>query len=106
MPFGADARGRLIYGASGIISAHLERSSIRIPEEKQVYSYSGRWRIEGGTAFHEVDFANIPARVGTTLTRTVLLRDAPHLRLETPRVVAQSGALRDVLEWVRVSGRI
>jgi hypothetical protein len=103
MPFGPEARGRLIYDASGIMSAHLERSSTRLPDATQVYSYSGRWRIEGRTAFHEVDLANIPEWIGTTLTRTVLLLDTTRLKLETPPVAARSGALRDVLEWVRGS---
>ena len=103
MPFGPAARGRLIYDASGIMSAHLERPSSRLPDAKQVYSYSGRWRIDGRTAFHEVDLANVPEWLGTTLTRTILLLDTARLHLETPPVAARSGALRDVLEWARGS---
>lgn len=105
LDFGPVARGRLIYLENGLMSAHLERASVDRPAERQVYSYSGRWRTDCKTAFHEVDFANIPEWLGTTLTRTILLDDGERLHLETPPVASRNGDVRDVLEWVRYEAR-
>ena len=105
LDFGPAARGRLIYLENGLMSAHLERASVDRPAEHQVYSYSGRWRTEGETAFHEVDFANIPEWLGTTLTRTILLDDGKRLHLETPPVASRNGDVRDILEWIRYEAR-
>ena len=99
------AKGRLIYDASGFVAAQLERESLSKPGQQQIYSYSGTWRIEDGTAHHVVDLSNIPDWIGATLTRTVLLLDATRLHLETPPVRACRGDLRDILEWVRADGR-
>ena len=106
LDFGPAARGRLIYLEIGLMSAHLERTSVGRRTERQVYSYSGRWRIEGKTAFHDVDFANIPEWLGTTLTRSILLDDGKRLHLETPPVASRNGDVRDRLERVRYDARV
>ena len=105
LDFGPAARGRLIYLENGLMSAHLERASVDRPAEHQVYSYSGRWRTEGETAFHEVEFANIPEWLGTTLTRTILHDDGKRLHLETPPVASRNGDVRNILEWIRYEAR-
>ena len=95
------ARGRLIYLANGIMSAHLER--VREGSGAvQAISYSGQWVLTGNGVAHRVDFASIPEWPGTTLTRTVLRLDADTLHLETPPEAARQGMLHDVLEWARV----
>lgn len=100
LPF-SDARGRLFYDPSGFVAAHLERASLTHAEQRQVYSYSGTWRIDRDKAHHAVDLSNVPEWIGTTLTRTVLVLETDRLHLETPPLRGRSGDLRDILQWVR-----
>ncbi len=93
-PFGEDARGQLLYTADGHMSAtlcrakraplgsRLEAAYAAAPDAKAgafdgYLAYAGRWRIEGDSVVHAVEFALTPDLVGRENRRTARLEDGP-----------------------------
>lgn len=91
-PFGADARGQLIYTADGHMSATLCRAArpmlggrlettrkasteARADAFDGYLAYAGRWHLEGDTVVHTVDFALMPDLVGHENRRRARLVD-------------------------------
>lgn len=97
-PFGADARGLLMYGADGSMSAVLSRADRRplgverletarhAPDAHRIaafdsyLSYAGRWRVEGSEVVHTVELSLVPDTVGLEQRRAFAL-DGDTLRL-------------------------
>ncbi|MEM6732031.1 MAG: lipocalin-like domain-containing protein [Myxococcota bacterium] len=96
-PYGESGRGRIVYTASGHMSAVLSRSDrpalsagsleaargAEATDKARAFddylSYSGRWRLEerGDELWvhHTVDLALVPEVVGTTLERRARFED-------------------------------
>lgn len=68
LPFGADARGLLLYTADGCISASIMAGE-RARAFDGYFSYAGRYRVIAGEVRHEVTVALNPSRVGTLQAR-------------------------------------
>ena len=116
-PFGADARGLIVYQADGWMSAVLSRAETTLgqglershhldPTTKAArfdgyLSYAGRWTVEGDEVLHHVEVALAPGVVGTVLRRRfrstatglTLLYDLP----------GRSGLHRFELTWTRAA---
>ena len=119
-PFGEDATGQLLYTASGRMSAvlsradrpgfgiaRLEQATAATAEQKadafdSYLSYAGRYRVEGETVFHDVDFSLAPDTVGHVHARRATL-DGETLTLAYD-LTSKSGVRRDyTLTWTRIS---
>lgn len=116
-PFGADARGQLVYTADGHMSATLcraeraplgeglEASYKASPEAKAhafdgYMAYAGRWRLDGDTVVHDVHFALTPELVGRQNRRSARF-EGGRLHLSY-RLTARSGIERTyTLTWRR-----
>lgn len=121
-PFGPEARGRIVYAASGFMAAVLSRgdrggaaeaaleTAARLaPEAKQAafdgyLSYSGRWRLERGAdgpeLVHALDLALLPGAVGTEQRRRLAL-DGDRLELTYHLTPASGVTRRYALRWRR-----
>lgn len=114
-PYGAGARGLLIYAPDGWMSACIMAAGRRplshpqprrAPEVERAaafdgyFSYAGRWRLAAsGTVVHEVVVALNPASVGTLQVREARLT-ARTLTLSA--IETTSGGLRTHrLSWAR-----
>jgi hypothetical protein len=103
-PFGEGARGALCYDRSGFVSAHLMRADWGAtgPATGAGHvAYAGRWEIVGNEVRHAVEFATIPAWVGTTLVREWSFAPSGELVLLTPWHQSSAGRTRDTLTWRR-----
>lgn len=117
-PFGADARGLLMYTPDGRMSAilaregrpHLDASrletSAKAPAEEKAaafdsyLSYGGRWFTEGEEVVHSVEYALTPNLVGRENRRRASL-DGDRIVLSYD-VPARSGVTRHYsLTWRR-----
>lgn len=114
-PFGSDARGVIVYGSDGWMSAvlsrteqasggGLERSHHLDPAAKAArfdgyLSYVGRWTIEGDEVLHHVEVALAPGVVGTVLRRRFELRERRLLLCYD--LTGRSGVHRFELAWTR-----
>lgn len=117
-PFGEGARGRILYGEDGFMSAILSRperpglstdgleaaaaasDGAKARSFDSYLSYGGRWRLEGGAVHHHVDLALVPDVVGTVLRRTARL-DGDALVLTYDRPTRSGATARYVLRWRR-----
>jgi hypothetical protein len=102
--FGPSVSGRLCYERGGFVSAFLMRTDWGAtgPSEGPGFmGYAGRWRIDGAEVRHDVEFASIPAWVGTTLVREWSFTPEGILVLLTPWRAAAAGRTRDRLSWRR-----
>ena len=103
-PFSADARGRIIYDAGGLMSAFL-MSPAHVSDPggpgHKFLSYSGRYALNGDVVEHAVDLASDPKFVGIILRRRVV----PHgerIVLETlPSVGREEREGKHELVWRR-----
>lgn len=103
-PLGPTPVGRLVYTASGFISAHL------MPDPAQgaavaTLGYCGRWRVEGDRVLHQVEISSRPGMTGTTQVRPMVL-DGDVLVLTSERARAGQGEDARVgvgtLRWRRI----
>ena len=94
-PFGVDAIGVLIYAEDGWMSATMSLKrrtalsaasalqadlSSRAQAMLETLSYQGRWRLEGGTVYHDVLTSLNPVLIGAVQQREALWHDgALHL---------------------------
>lgn len=107
-PMGAGAKGRLIYDASGVMSAFLmslswERGEAA-PHWSTFFSYSGPWALEGDTVTHHLDMCAIPQLIGTPLVRYVSFKTPDRMLLRTAAHTTNDGhRSHDELIWNRVS---
>lgn len=92
-PFGPGAQGLLVYSADGWMSAILSRADrpgLDVPRLEAAHratdtskarafdgylSYGGRWRIEGDTVVHTVQWALVPDIVGREQRRRFRFAD-------------------------------
>ncbi|MFN3197478.1 MAG: lipocalin-like domain-containing protein [Bradymonadia bacterium] len=115
-PFGASPQGRIVYAASGHMSAVLSRSD-RAPfsqgglergghattaQKAQAFdgylSYAGRWHLEGDEVVHMVQLALNPDAVGQHLRRHAGFED--ETLVLTYDLTARSGVTRHYrLTW-------
>ncbi len=105
--FGEGARGTLCYEAGGFVSAFLMRADWGTSGQVAgpgFIAYAGRWRVAGAEVLHEVEFASIPAWVGTTLVREWSFTPQGELVLLTPWRESAGGRTRDRLTWRRRTG--
>jgi hypothetical protein len=120
-PFGADARGQLLYARCGVMSAMLSRAD-REPlavDRLEAYaeasearkaaafdsflSYGGRWTLAGDTVTHHVQLATVPELVGRSQTRSISL--SGEVLTLSYEIEARSGVSRRyALDWRRVAG--
>ena len=104
-PLGSAPVGRLVYTASGFMSAHLMPGDGAAPVA--TLGYCGRWRVDGDRVLHEVEISSRPGMTGTTQVRPMAL-EGDRLTLTSER--ARAGAGEDVptgvgtLRWRRIDG--
>jgi hypothetical protein len=95
-PMGEQSRGRIIYSDSGYMCAFLmtERwaTGQRPLEDVEFLSYSGKFRVEGDTVFHEVDSASDQKFIGRILVRRMQWGADGQLTLVTEDHVSTAGA--------------
>ncbi len=117
-PMGEDARGRLMYGADGRMSATLSKASradlstprleayAKAPAEEKVgafdsfLAYVGRYTIDGTAVVHHVELASVPNIVGAKQRREATLEgDVLTLRYA---VTSSRGTRINTLRWTRL----
>jgi len=116
-PMGADARGRLMYGPDGRMSATLsaaDRAPLSVPRleaygrapasEKATafdsfLAYVGRYTVEASAVVHQVELASVPNIVGMTQRREATL-EHDHLTLRYA-VHGDRGTQHNTLRWRR-----
>jgi hypothetical protein len=114
-PLGQDAVGRLIYTADGFMSAMLATASRPraagddplgcSAEDSRAamatfHTYSGRYRFEGASVVHAVDFCLFPNMVGSEQRRFWRL-DGDRLHLTTPPLTRKGASGTAELVWER-----
>ena len=118
MPMGSDARGRLIYGADGRMSATLcaaDRPPLSVPRleaygkaplaEKAAafdayLAYVGRYTVDGESVVHHVELASVPNIVGEQQRRHAVL-EGDVLTLSYA-VHGSRGTRSNILRWRRL----
>ena len=121
LPYGAEARGQLVYAADGRVSAVLSRadraplgvagleSAAGAPPAAKAaafdtyLSYAGRWQLDGESVVHTVELALVPEAVGRDQVRRVSF-DGDHLVLTYERTARSGVERRYRLTWRRVIG--
>ena len=116
-PMGEDARGRLMYGADGRMSATLSEASrahlstprleayAKAPAAEKVeafdsfLAYVGRFTIDGTAVVHHVELASVPNIVGAQQRREATL-DQGLLTLRYA-VTSSRGTRTNTLRWTR-----
>lgn len=117
-PMGDDARGRLMYGADGRMSATLstaDRPALSVPrleaygkapaDEKAAafdsyMSYVGRFTVEDDAVLHHVELASVPNIVGVTQRRDASLHG--DVLLLQYSVTSGRGTRTHTLQWRRL----
>ena len=114
-PFGADARGYLLYTAQGVVSATL--SAVDRPPfgsddfltageaewgraSRTYLAYCGRYEVRGDTVVHHVELCSFPNWVGTDLERRLEVAGG-RLVLSTPPIVLGGVRQTSHLVWER-----
>jgi Lipocalin-like domain len=100
-PLGPDARGMIIYTATGEVSATLMRAddgSNASPTD-HCFAYAGRYVVRDGTAYHTIEITTNPALVGITSTRHIQL-DGDQLTLAGPDFAAGTERTQHIV-WRR-----
>lgn len=102
-PYGARPEGRLVYTASGFMSAHLwdpERHRPGAPDgtDAPYFSYCGDWVVEGDIVRHHVHAATHPGWTGVERLRTMRWHDEL-LELTAEGVAFAGKRGRGVLIW-------
>lgn len=115
-PFGTDARGLLIYTATGRMSVFLSQSK-RTPfaraeakagtlEEKtgafdSAFAYAGTFEVSEGRVIHRLEHCTFPNWIGSEQVRFVRF-DGDRLILETPPLPSGDGEAVSRLIWERI----
>lgn len=117
-PMGADALGRLSYGADGRMTAMLsrsDRSALSVPrleaygrapvEEKadafdSFMAYAGRYSLEDGAVVHHVELASVPNIVGAHQRREANFEGETLVLRYT--VTSSRGTRTNILRWRRL----
>jgi hypothetical protein len=114
-PLGAQAEGRLLYTAEGLVSVHgmaagrpdcgADRVAECTPEEKiavaeTYFGYTGSWECRGDSVVHRVAVSSFPNWTGRDLVRQA--------ELDGDRLVLRHGPVGEnaaevVLSWIRES---
>lgn len=114
-PFGADAKGYIIYAANGLMSASIctnaraglsQRNARSASTEQKAaafdsyFHYAGAWRLDGHDVVHDVTMALNPDMNGTQQRRHAMLDD------EVLTLSAEEGATggtirHHILRWRR-----
>lgn len=85
-PMSEQAKGRIIYDASGLMTAFLmDPAHVSEPPAQGAHrflSYSGRYELKGDVVEHAVDLASDPKFVGIVLRRRVV-QEGERIVLET-----------------------
>ncbi|MDA0207160.1 MAG: lipocalin-like domain-containing protein [Acidobacteria bacterium] len=114
-PYGESPTGHLTYTAGGymqVVLAFSDRPRLSsdwrtAPAEQRAeafatsLSYAGRFSIEDGQVTHHVEVSSDPNRIGTSITRSVVLKDG-NLTLTTPPIQVGAAASEFALTWRRV----
>jgi lipocalin-like protein len=115
-PMGEDARGQIIYGPDGHMSAILmmrdrPRSEATqfhqaTPREREIaalgyISYGGTWELRGAVVIHHVAFALFPNWIGTDLVREVSWREGELVLTALPEVSRSGKTIVNRLFWRR-----
>ena len=118
-PMGEDARGQIIYGPDGHMSAilmHPDRPRSAAsqfhqasPEEREVaalgyVSYGGTWELADEVVTHHVAYALFPNWIGTDLVRTVSWEGDTLVLTALPETSSSGKVVVNRLFWVRPSG--
>jgi hypothetical protein len=89
-PWGANARGLLIYESSGRMSVSINRDPDSETSDKferifdSILFYSGRFEVKGSEIHHIVENASNPDRIGKQMIRHASL-DGDLLKLSSPK---------------------
>lgn len=115
-PMGAEAQGKLIYGADGSMAVHLTRPNRNLfaspdplaatNEERsgsfsEFFTYLGKFRYSQGIVFHDVEFCSFPNWQGATVVRGVSLDPDGTLTLSTPPFQLDGTVSVQELRWRR-----
>ena len=108
--FGDPPAGQLQYSADGRMSAFLMDPTWAAAGNPvadsftEFFSYGGAWRRDGDMVTHDILFASVPSRVGTSFTRRIVTIDEDAIELVTEPEVSKSGATYVTrLLWKRVT---
>jgi hypothetical protein len=117
-PFGADAKGQIIYTDDGQMSAILMRRQRPLfakanlaggsDEEKVTavngyVSYAGTYSLDGNLVSHHVQFSLLPNWIGTDLVRQVTwLEDGDLLLTALPEMTRSGKVVVNQLRWRKV----
>lgn len=103
-PWGKNTKGLLIYSPDGHMSVSINKAIENDPTQNEEQNsldsllfYSGTYRLEGETIWHQVQNASNPARIGKEMVRHAVFEGGV-LTLSTP--VESFG--RAILVWKRV----
>lgn len=119
-PYGAQAKGVIIYTKEGRMSAmlmQLDRPKFAIPHSwkgttdetnaafKGYTAYSGLFKIVDNTVVHQVDMSLFPNWIGTDLVRNFEFQlEDKHLLLSTNPFPTRKGIeVKQVLLWERMT---
>ena len=115
-PFGADARGRLLYQAGGRMCAtvsaatrpglgHANARHASVARKAAAFDtyfhYAGTWRLEGDVVVHAVEFALNPDMIGTEQRRSATFDGPDRLTLSADERQDKKRMRRHVLTWER-----
>ena len=115
-PMGEDARGQIIYGPDGHMSAILAfadrprvsasqfaKASVeeRAEAAATYLNYAGPWELADEVVTHHVRFANFPNWVGTDLVRYVSWEDGALLLTTAPETTSGGATVVNRLYWRR-----
>lgn len=110
LTFGHPPAGQLQYTADGRMSAFLmdpawaAAGNATSNSFTEFFSYGGTWRRDGDMVTHDILFASVPARVGTSFTRRIVAVDDDTIELVTEPEVSKSGQTYITrLLWKRVA---
>lgn len=108
LPMGEGTKGRLIYDASGMMTAFLmsaawERGEAE-PHWSTFLSYSGPWTLDADRVTHHLDMCAIAQLIGTPLVRYATFETPDRMMLRTaPHQTGDGHSSHDELIWNRVS---
>ena len=115
--FGQGPVGFLTYTADGrmmAIIAHGARKSLSVPdyisapaaERAEAFAsfsaYAGRYTLNGDKVIHHVEVASLQNRVGTDLTRSIVVLQGDRLVLRTPPFLKGGAMVTTELIWERL----
>ena len=107
--FGVPPAGQLQYTADGRMSAFLMNPMWAATRRMDVadsfnefFAYAGRWQLERDAITHDIEFASVPGKVGTSFTRRLEVTGPDTIVLHTEPEVSRSGLTYTAeLRWQR-----